>query len=176
MAREHISLVFLAAYWTKYVHNSELPNQGIAFDPSVQPPTGDFSAAIAAGLDSTLADLRKNGVKVVLVMDVPEMGRLAPDTLARAVRDGGSTDIAPPWSYVMKRQALGRSILAEDAATYHATVVDPLPAFCHSDHCDADRNGIPLYLDSDHITATAARSLSYLYAPVFASLRADSRT
>lgn len=165
--REHIPLVFMLAYWPKYVHNSELPNQGDYFDPSIPPSVADYSTPIAAALDKTLAELKQEGVTVVLVMDVPEMGHFVPEALAKAKLDGTSTDIAPPLFYVAERQALARAMLEKYADQYGAIVVDPMPAFCNNDRCHASRSGVPLYMDADHITASAAKSLFYLFAPVF---------
>ena len=162
-----IPVVFMIAYWPRYFHDSELPNQGIYFDPSVPPPLDDRSGPIVAAMDDILANLKQRGIRVVLVMDVPEMGRFVPEALARAVMTNSSTDIAPPWSYTEKRQALARNFLAAAAGKYGAAIVDPLPAFCRDGRCNAaDHDGIPLYTDSDHLTATAARGLSYLYEPV----------
>ncbi|MFI0846408.1 acyltransferase family protein [Mesorhizobium sp. IMUNJ 23232] len=166
-----IPVVFMIAYWPKYFHDSELPNQGIYFDPSVPPPVDDRSGPIVEAMDGVLANLKQRGIQVVLVMDVPEMGRFVPEALARAVMTGSSTDIAPPWSYTEKRQALARKILAAEAEKHGAAIVDPFPAFCKDGRCRATHDdGIPLYTDSDHLTATAARSLSYLYEPVLREL------
>jgi hypothetical protein len=166
-----IPVVFMIAYWPKYFHGSELPNEGIYFDPSVPPPVGDRLGPIVEAMDGILANLKQRGIRVVLVMDVPEMGRFVPEALARAVMTGSSTDIAPPWPYTEKRQALPRGVLAAKAEKYGAAIVDPLLAFCRDGRCHAaDDDGIPLYIDSDHITATVARSLSYLYEPVLREL------
>lgn len=166
----HIPLVFLVAYWPKYVHDAELPNEGVYFDPSKPPPLADKSAPIVEALDRTMADLTRQGVKVVLVMDVPEMGHYVPEALARAIMTGGSTDVAPPWDYIMKRQALGRATLTAAGTKYGATIIDPMPAFCSNEHCDAARDGTPLYKDADHITATMARSLNGLYVPLLSAV------
>lgn len=169
ITERHIPLVFLIAYWPKYVHNAELPNQGVYFDPSVPPSLEDRSAPIAEALDRTMAELTRLGTKVVLVMDVPEMGYYVPEALAKAAVKGSTPDIAPPWSYVEKRQALARAVLETSAKKYDAMIVDPLPAFCSNGQCAAARDGVPLYRDADHITGTAARSLSYLYSHIFQS-------
>jgi len=73
---------------------------------------------------------------------------------------------------VSKRQALARATLATRAVKYGATVIDPLPALCDDKRCFAQRNGIVLYHDSDHMTAKGAESISYIYAPFFGSLHA----
>ncbi len=72
---------------------------------------------------------------------------------------------------IEKRQALSHVILSRVAAKYSATVIDPLPAICGSDRCDTVRNGLPLYKDADHLTATFAATLSSLYLPVLSELR-----
>ncbi|CAN7149067.1 acyltransferase [Phyllobacterium sp. LjRoot231] len=170
IVRKRIPLVFMIAYWPKYVLRSELPNQGLYFDPTVRPPLEDGSAPIAAALDHILADLKRQGTQVVLVMDVPEMGHYMPEALAKAATRGTSTDIAPSWAYTTERQAASRNMLGEYAAKYGAITIDALPAICNNGRCDSMRDGLPLYKDSDHITATTARSMSYLYTTVLKSL------
>lgn len=172
----HIPLVFLVAYWPKYVHDAELPNEGPYFDPSVPPPLEDKSASIVETLDHLMMDLSKQGTKVVLVMDVPEMGHYMPEAVARAMMRGVSTDVAPPWNYIEKRQALSRAILTRLAAKYEATVVDPFPAICSNDRCDAVRGGLPIYKDADHLTATFARGLGSLYVPLLSQARQSLAT
>ncbi|PSJ51769.1 acyltransferase family protein, partial [Pseudaminobacter soli (ex Li et al. 2025)] len=171
-----ISLVILPAYWPKYVHAAELPNEGVYFDASVPPPLDDHSGPISEALDRTLLELKRMGTKVVLVMDVPEMGRNVPEALAKAIAVGASTDIAPPRAYIDKRQALPRAMLEQFATKYGAVIIDPMPAFCGSDRCYAARNGVPLYTDGNHITATAAKGLSYLFAPALRSFASSPAT
>ncbi len=168
---QHIPLVFLVAYWPKYVHDAEMPNEGPYFDPSVPPPLEDRSALVVQSMDRLIAELTKQGTKVVLVSDVPEMGRYMPEAVAKAMMQGTSTEVAPPLEYIKKRQALSHVILSRVAAKYGATIIDPLPAICSSDRCDAVRNGLPLYKDADHLTATFAATLSSLYVPVLSEAR-----
>ena len=167
---KRISVVIMAAYWPKYIHDAELPNEGLYFDPSLPPPLQDHSAPISAAMDETLKDLGDQGIRTVLVMDVPEMGHFMPEALAKAVATGASTDIAPPWNYIAARQALSRSIIQKLASAHGSVVVDPLSAICPGNHCDSERDGVALYKDADHITATTARSLAYLYTPLFQSI------
>lgn len=171
IAAQHIPLVFLVAYWPKYVHDAELPNEGPYFDPSVPPPLDDRSASVVETLDRLMAELTKQGTRVVLVSDVPEMGRYMPEAVAKAIMRGTSTDVAPPLDYIEKRQALSHAILTRLAARYGAALIDPLPSLCSNGRCDAVRNGLPLYKDADHLTATFAATLSPLYVPVLSEAR-----
>ncbi|WP_431323514.1 acyltransferase family protein [Rhizobium sp. YTU87027] len=175
IASRRIPLVFLVAYWPKYVHDSEMPNEGPYFDASVPPPLEDRSASVVNSLDGLMAELTKLGTRVVLVSDVPEMGHYMPEAVAKAMIRGTSTELAPPLDYIEKRQALSHAILTRLAAKYGASIVDPLPAICGDGRCDAMRNGLPLYKDADHITATFARSLGALYQPLLSEVHQSSQ-
>jgi len=170
----HIPVVFMIAYWPKYIHRSELPDQGVFFDASRPAPVDDWSAPVAQALDRTLADLTRSGTKVVLVMDVPEMGHYVPEALAQAAMVGRSSDIAPPLSYILRRQALGRTLIERYSEKYGTIIIDPLPSICSEDHCNVVRDGTVLYRDADHLSASGAKSLSYLYAPLLKSFMAST--
>ena len=165
--RRHIPVVFMLAFWPKYVHRAELPGEGIYYDPRVSPPLADWSAPVARSLALTLGRLTQIGTRVILVMDVPEIGYKVPEALAKAAMKGTSPDIAPSRISVLRRQALSRQLIQMYAARYHASVIDPVPAFCDKTHCDVERDGTVFYRDSDHITGTAAKSLDYLFSPIF---------
>ena len=107
----------------------------------------------------------------MLVSDVPEMGRYMPEAIAKAMMRGTSTEIAPPVDYIEERQALSRRILNRVAGKYGVTIIDPLPSICSNGRCDALRDGLPLYKDADHLTATFATTLSPLYVPVLSEVR-----
>jgi hypothetical protein len=170
IAARHIPVVFMVALWPKYVHRAELPNEGANFDPAAPVPLEDWSAPVAQSLDRTLADLGGLGTRTVMVMDVPEIGYLVPEALAKAALGGRASDIAPSWDSVSKRQALARRVLETYAAKHDAAIIDPLPALCDRIRCQVQRDGIVLYKDSDHLTASAARSLAYIYVPFFKTL------
>ncbi|MDX3925481.1 MAG: acyltransferase family protein [Shinella sp.] len=165
--RQKFPFVFMVGYWPRYVHRAGLPNEGAFFDANEKPPLEDWSAPVKAGLDATLAKLSRIGAKGVLVMDVPEMGFDVPEALARAHMTGRSLDIAPPLDYTVRRQALARRVLAQSARENGAYIVDPMPAICDDEKCHAMKDGIVLYKDIDHLTATGARSIAYVFDPVF---------
>ena len=172
IAERRIPFVFMIAFWPKYVHRGELPNEGIYYDPSRPAPLDDWSGPFAQSLEHTLAALARIGTRAVLVMDIPEIGYKVPEALAKAAMRGASADIAPSWSSVSRRQALARRVLETYATKYDATVIDPLPALCDDKVCHVERNGIVLYRDADHLTAKGAESISYVYDSFFNSLRA----
>ncbi|HXK25729.1 MAG TPA: acyltransferase family protein [Myxococcota bacterium] len=171
IAERRISTVFLIARWPKYVHGTEYGNEGYFFDPSRLIPLEDKSAPVAHGLDQTLSALSEVGTRMVLVMDVPEIGYNVPHALAKAAMSGRSVDIAPSPAAVRMRQALARSTLQTYAAKYDAAIIDPTPAICDQTRCSIERDGVILYRDEDHLSRAGAESISDLYRPLLDALR-----
>ena len=173
--REKFPFVFLVGYWPKYVHRAELPGEGIYFDASPQPELEDFSAPILASFRTTIAKLAQQGTRVVLVMDVPEMGRDVPEALARAKMTGLSLDIAPPLAYTQRRQALSRQILTLSAEESGSFLVDPMKALCDSEKCHAMADGKVLYKDGDHLSLQGAKFLAPVFQPIFSTIHGESQ-
>ena len=171
IAERRISTVFLVARWPKYVHGSEYGNEGYSFDPSRLIPLKDQSAPVAHGLDQTLSALSGMGTRIVLVMDVPEIGYNVPHALAKAAMSGRSVDIAPSPAAVWMRQTLAHSTLQTYAAKYDAAIIDPATAICDETRCSVEKDGVILYRDEDHLSGAGAESISYLYRPLLDSLR-----
>jgi peptidoglycan/LPS O-acetylase OafA/YrhL len=163
-----ISLVLMVARWPKYVHHAEYGNEGVFFDPSQPVSLDDYSAAMQTALDAMLAELTRNNVRVVLVMDVPEMGLDVPHALAKAVLTRSTGDIAPSREAVRRRQALAMKVLSASASKYGVPLIDPTPDICDEERCFASRNGHVLYKDEDHLTFSAAKSMSHIFNSVFA--------
>lgn len=163
VARHHYPKVFLAAYWPKYVHRSELPEQGVFFDPRVQPDLSDWSQPVAIGLERLANDLRRIGSQPIFIMDVPEVGYTVPEALARAYMAGRTLEIAPDLGYTEKRQALARDVITGVANSTGAWVVDPMSRICDDRHCKVMENNVVLYQDGDHLSAGGASALAPLF-------------
>lgn len=167
--REHYPLVFMAAYWPKYVHRSELPQQGVFFDPRVPPDLSDWSKPIVSGLTNVIATLKKQGSQPVLIMDVPEAGYRVPEALARAYMTGNSLEIAPDLAYTQKRQALARDVLSRVADTTGSWIVDPMGTLCDAQRCRVMEGKTVLYKDGDHLAAGSAPTLAPLFESVLST-------
>jgi peptidoglycan/LPS O-acetylase OafA/YrhL len=164
---QHIPLVFMVARWPKYVHRSEYGKEGVFFDPSEPLELEDYSAELRTALDATLSELVRRGSKVVLVMDVPEIGYDVPHALAKAVMTRSSGDIAPTPEAVQRRQELAKKVLAAAAQRSGAIILDPTPEICDPSRCYVRKNGVILYIDEDHLTVSGAREISRIFDPVF---------
>lgn len=116
----------------------------------------------------TLAELRRIGVRPIIVLDVPEAGYNVPYTLARAMLAGREpVDISPSRAAVERRGDRATEIVTKAAAAHGAEIVEPDPYFCDAETCHVVRDGVPLYRDSDHITRATALALSPLFDPAF---------
>jgi peptidoglycan/LPS O-acetylase OafA/YrhL len=164
--RQKYPMVFLAGYWPKYVHRSELPQQGVFFDPRVAPDLHDWSQPIVTGLTAVVEKLKRQGSQPVLIMDVPEVGYTVPEALARAYMAGKSLDIAPDLAYTRARQALARKVLSDVATSSGSWIVDPMGSLCNAQGCKVMEAETVLYHDGDHLTASGARYLAPLFQRV----------
>jgi peptidoglycan/LPS O-acetylase OafA/YrhL len=169
IVREKISVVFMVARWPRETLGVENGQEGAFYDPKAQLNGVDRSAEVARALDATLAKLKSTGVKPVLVMDVPEPGYDVPVALARAALNGSTIDVNPTRGAFNARTALERHVLMDASAKWDATIIDLASAFCDAVSCSVERKGIPLYVDADHLTRSAAEGLAYLFDPVLAA-------
>jgi SGNH domain-containing protein len=104
----------------------------------------------------------------VLVADVPEPGYDVPYSLAKAALQHRAPDVDPPRTVVEERRRQTIGILRAAAGKFGADLVDPIAEFCDRERCRVESDSMPLYLDADHLTQTAALRLKHLFDPIFA--------
>jgi peptidoglycan/LPS O-acetylase OafA/YrhL len=172
LARHPVKAAFMVARWPKYALGNEFGAEGLFFDPrKIPPPVAGEDEKLAAALDRTLGELRGIGVRPILVMAVPEPGYEVPYAYARALLQGDDTpDIAPPREAVAGRQRRAREILISAAQKHGGAMVDPTAALCDAAFCPVERDGRLLYKDADHITRSAAISISHIFDQSMAEL------
>ncbi|MEP7171918.1 MAG: acyltransferase family protein [Aestuariivirga sp.] len=167
---KRIPLVVLVARWPREMLDSEYGNEGPFFDPSATFRTGDRSSIVAGAFERTLLALSEAGSRVVLVHDVPEPGYDVPVALARSVLRGEALDVNPRRDSVEARRLLALKFLTPIAMEHGAEIVDPVASLCDQTHCYAEVKQIPQYVDSDHLTLSASRSLSHLFDAVISDI------
>ncbi len=167
---QNIRLVFLVARWPREVLGAQNGAEGPFYDPTVPYATMDRSGQVTVALDSTVGALAALGIRVVLVMDVPEPGYDVPLSLARAGLRERAPQLNPTRVSVEARQKLARQILQQVAIKWGAHLVDPTPAFCDKDFCHVEVGGVSRYTDADHITRSAALNITHLFDDSFATV------
>ena len=132
----------------------------------------------AAGADlenlgATIAALQQLGRRVVVIASPPQPTFMVPRVLALAALRHAPPP--PPLEEAQTEAALKPSsdIIEALRRRYGFTVIDPADWLCDGVHCDVERNGMPLYFDAGHVTASAARQAIGLFDPIFAPERAS---
>jgi peptidoglycan/LPS O-acetylase OafA/YrhL len=132
-------------------------------------PVGSLStngAVFARGLERLVARLTADHKKVVIISSVPEIGWPVPETLARIAVDGSKKDIRPTIAEFRKRQQLALATFAEMHRKYGATIVYPDRILCASGRCIVSYDGLPIYIDPDHLSQPGARLLAPILDPL----------
>ena len=160
---DHIDTVFMGGRW-EFALTGTLPESGGSLrhfwveGPHTPHTRGISNALLEASLRDVAARLTAKGKTVVFIGAVPEAGFDVPEILALAARNRGVStrdDLAIPQN----------SRVARDLDAMFARITSAVPgtryislwrSFCETE-CDVLRDGVPLYSDDDHITASAAR-------------------
>ena len=113
------------------------------------------------GLEASIERLGRVADHVVLVRDTPRPGFHVPSCLARALARGEES--ASSCTFALSGAVLPDSVTVERAAVGRiprAAYVDMTDAICNEPGCPVERDGVVLYHDSQHVSATLARSLA----------------
>jgi hypothetical protein len=114
---------------------------------------------LPAGLSATFEALRDAGLRVLVLLDPPEVAQPIAACMyvryeqplrcgiARADYDRNTGDVV----------ATIKSIAAQFPSV---RVIDPVDRFCNAKNCPPLSNGSPMLWDDDHISTSAARALA----------------
>lgn len=115
--------------------------------------------AFTLGLKNTLNVLTNSFARVVVVLQVPELGFDPRACIARSFRKN-SADCSLSKDDVMARQKKYRDAIGKILMSFPSVIVyDPLDLFCDTSKCYAMRNGVMLYRDDDHISVAGASTV-----------------
>jgi peptidoglycan/LPS O-acetylase OafA/YrhL len=131
---------------------------------------GQWRRRVRDGLRASLQDLVDNGLRVVVMRDVPRFVFDVPDCLARAVRLGWS---ARNWCRGSPASNVNADVFAaeQDAARglKGVSFVDTIPALCGGDVCETVSDGRVMYRDDNHLTGAFADTLQPVIEPQLAA-------
>jgi len=173
LASPALDTVILSARWglwaegTRYKKEARNPI-GIFKSSDQNRGKGHDRSALAAGLEHTVAVLQAAGKRIWLVGPVPEVGYAVPRVLyIESVNKFDDLDIRPTADEFMSRQGLVFALFEHLAKSYQVGVIWPHWQLCDAKFCSVERNGKPLYTDDNHLTRSAAKSMSSIFAPIF---------
>jgi peptidoglycan/LPS O-acetylase OafA/YrhL len=166
--RTDISLVILSARWalsiegTRYRQEAGRPRSlEWSGDEDARPERADNASLVEAGLMSTVEELLASGREVVILGQIPEVGWDVPTVLARGEMLGWSLPPSLTEADFWERAGRTEEILLRVASTHndvrYLRISDVL---CTSGECSiVGEDGLPLYVDDNHISTQAAVSL-----------------
>ena len=131
------------------------------------PADADRTAFFVEGLERTILALQAAGKRVALVYPLPEVGAQVPEKLARhTLRGGRAEDLVVPRTRFDARA--GDVIAAYDRLVEEHDVIALRlhELLCDETVCRLTVGGMPIYRDTNHFSATAARFLAPLFAPL----------
>jgi peptidoglycan/LPS O-acetylase OafA/YrhL len=111
---------------------------------------------LASSLADTVERLSGLGLRVLIVAPLPEMPYDVPACLARRRVD--ECNVSRALFEAQRREVM--SLLAGiQERNPDVRILDLIDSVCDASTCFAERNGTILYVDDDHLTATASRGL-----------------
>jgi len=172
MSLPEIRVVILSGRWGLWAEGS--PYRGevgkLVILTSTSGTPMENHAAFAEGLEAAIAKLTAAGKQIWLVGPIPEIGYDVP----RAFHLGllgipQSVDIRPSVQDFTKRQSFVFDVFAKMAKKYAVQTVWPHHYLCDAGFCAVQKNGVPLYIDDQHLTRSAATSMAAVFDPIFSS-------
>ncbi len=115
---------------------------------------GEADAQWRDAFRATLRRLTGAGVPVVVIRDTPQAARRFADCLAT----GGAERCGRPRAEALSGSGLDVEVARELAAG--VGVLDLTDRICSGDFCPAEKDGMIVYLDRRHLTATFAATLA----------------
>jgi peptidoglycan/LPS O-acetylase OafA/YrhL len=156
-----IDLVVLAARWPVYVTGQTAPGES----PSpfrMATVEGDNGLSnpelVELGLSGLVRRFADEGVRIVILGGVPEVGWNVPRTIARAQKLGTRPPELPTLSAFAERHASANRILRDVSRSNHVAFVPLAPLLCDP-VCNVLDETRPIYIDDDHLSAYGARSV-----------------
>lgn len=159
-----ISGVVLSARWGSWHRRPAFwDNEGGGGQAyKIRPPDGRATlSTLESRLRATVQAITALGLKVAVVAPSPELRSPAPWCLARRNIEACAT---PRIVWEAHQADLMAGMRRVVDGIPGARIVDPLPALCGEITCPPVRDGIILYKDEHHLTATGARSLAPWFA------------
>ncbi len=166
--RQDVRLVVLGARWTLYVEGTRPQGEAGSDlrlewtgDQTKYSGDADTATLVEMALRETVMAIVATGREVVLLGPVPEIGRNVPASLARQALLGWTPEAAVSREAYEARAGRTERILMRIAEAVEGVRYVALSnLFCDAEVCrTTSADGRPLYVDSNHISQTAALNL-----------------
>lgn len=166
LAGQGLEGVVIAARWTGYVGlgqpNPALgPAASLSYGDTVLSPEESLRA-LQIGLTATVNRLRRAGLRVLIVGQIPELYYSVPECLLRR----SAQECAMERQRVNDRREAAMTVLRSELVPDRSVrLLDPIDALCDTRSCYPVRGGVVMYSDSHHLTATGVETLAPQFDP-----------
>jgi hypothetical protein len=111
------------------------------------------------GLRRTYERLVAAGIRTIAIRDVPRTGFDVPACLSRRA---AALPFARECVYERRSSLVQRAVAAQDAAVrgLPVQIVDMNDQVCSTAHCPVVKDGVIVFTDDNHLTASFARSVA----------------
>jgi peptidoglycan/LPS O-acetylase OafA/YrhL len=155
--QDRIETVILASRWPLYATNrgfGAAEENDKHFEVSAPSDLGltDPETILVNALNQSISALEKSQKKVVLYLNVPELGIDPSRCVSRPLRTVPATCSVPRRAFLERTAAVRAIILKLQSAHPQLIVFDPSPVLCTDLTCDGRRDGVFLYSDDDHVS------------------------
>lgn len=171
VSQPSIRTVILAGRWGLWAEGTPYKHEGgtmVSLTDGSGASIGNH-VGFAAGLERLVAKLTSTGKRIWLVGPIPEIGYDVPRTLffdsLGVKRD---FHLRPTLTEFKDRQAFVFAVFSAIVEKHNASIVWPHEWLCDSQFCQVQKDGRPLYIDDQHLTRSAALSMSAIFDPIFA--------
>jgi peptidoglycan/LPS O-acetylase OafA/YrhL len=157
--QNHVATVLLVGHW---IANTEDSYQSVLSDDEGgnNHASQQNAAVFRRGLERLLAVLEREHVRVFLLEDAPQNEWNVPYALAARRRLGLTRDIGISRAAYDAQQRSAAQIFTDLHARYGLRLLRPQDILCAGGECAADRGGVPLYVDNEHLSADGALLLT----------------
>jgi peptidoglycan/LPS O-acetylase OafA/YrhL len=143
--------VIVSTMWNSVFRDSSDPMAAFA---NTSP---EYYAAAAASIDAVVSRLEAAGLRVLLVGPVQLMPHEVPQCLARH----SDLECSAPRAAIERQRSVSMGVL-RDIVARHSPLVrlwDPIDSLCDAQRCAAVQNGVVLFTDALHLTASGGATL-----------------
>ena len=116
----------------------------------------------------TVEALKLLGKEIIIINQIPETEFDVPQAVARKVMLGRNTELRPRMSDYQERNAFVTGVFESARQRFGLVTVSPHASMCIAGKCEVTSDGVPVYWDSSHLTATYAETLADIFDPVWA--------
>jgi peptidoglycan/LPS O-acetylase OafA/YrhL len=154
-ARNHIGTVMLAAHWIAYTEDKHSRRLTDAQSPENYFML-DNATVFERGLDSLLAALEGEHVRIFILDDAPQSVVYVPYALASAQRLHLHRDFRISRVTYEAQQHSAAAIFTHLQKRYGFRILKPQDILCAGGMCSIARNDAPLYTDGEHLSELGA--------------------